>query len=128
MIIQNILVIDNDTVFRSSLKVFLENHKYKVGEAGSVKEAIKNDLMAFNAIVSDGEANLDIIKLALGVPVIVTSSKASLRSAIEVMKLGAANYLPKPYNLDELKKLAKWEKFAFPIFFSTPKNITVRGS
>ncbi|MGV0035242.1 MAG: sigma-54-dependent transcriptional regulator [Candidatus Azotimanducaceae bacterium WSBS_2022_MAG_OTU7] len=102
---RNILIIDNDTVFRSSLKVFLENHKYKVGEAGSVKAAIKNDLMAFNAIVSDGEANLDIIKVARGVPVIVTSSKASLRSAVEVMKLGAADYLPKPYNLDELKKI-----------------------
>ena len=41
-------------VFRSSLKVFLENQNYKVCEAESVKEAIKNDLMAFDAIVSDG--------------------------------------------------------------------------
>lgn len=104
MITQNILILDNDSVFRSSLKVFLENHNYKVCEAGSVKEAIKNDLMAFDAIVSDGETNLDIIKLARGVPVIVTSSRASLRSAVEVMKLGAADYLPKPYNLDELSK------------------------
>jgi len=104
MITQNILIVDNDTVFRSSLKVFLENHNYKVCEAGSVKEAIKNDLMAFNAIVSDGDNNTGIIKLARGIPVIITSSQASLRSAVEVMKRGAADYLPKPYNLDELKK------------------------
>jgi two-component system response regulator HydG len=105
MITQNILIVDNDTVFRSSLKAFLENHNYKVCEAGSVKDAIKNDLMAFNAIVSDGETNTGIIKLARGIPVIVTSSQASLRSAVEVMKLGAADYLPKPYNFDELNKV-----------------------
>ena len=60
--------------------------------------------MAFGAIVSDGETNTGIIKLARGISVIITSSRASLRSAVEVMKLGAANYLPKPVNLDSLKK------------------------
>lgn len=101
---ENILIVDNDIVFRTSLKVFLENHNYKVCEAKSAKDAIKYDLMAFGAIVSDGEANTGIINLARGIPVIITSSRASLRSAVEVMKRGAADYLPKPYNLDELKK------------------------
>ncbi|MEO2183820.1 MAG: sigma-54 dependent transcriptional regulator [bacterium] len=105
MISQNILIVDDDTVFRASLKVFLENHNYKVCEAGSVKQAIKHDLTTFNAIVSDGKTNTGIIKLARGIPVIVTSSRASLRSAVEVMKRGAADYLPKPYNLDELKEI-----------------------
>ena len=107
MITQNILIVDKDTVFRASLKVFLENHNYKVCEAGSVKEAIKSDLMAFNAIISDSEANTDIIKFARDIPVIVTSPRASLRSAVEIMKRGAADYLPKPYDLDELKKALK---------------------
>ena len=107
MISQNILIVDDGTVFRASLKVFLENQNYKVCEAGSVKEAIKHDLMTFNAIVSDGKTNTGIIKLARGIPVIVTSSRASLRSAVEIMKRGAADYLPKPYDLDELKKVLK---------------------
>jgi two-component system response regulator HydG len=101
---QNILIVDNDMVFRASLKVFLENHNYEVSEADAVKDAIKHDLMAFGAIVSDGEANIGIIKLARDIPVIITSSRASLRSAVDVMKRGAADYLPKPYNLDELKR------------------------
>lgn len=105
MIIRNILIVDDDTVFRASLKVFLENQNYKVCEAGSIKEAIKHDLTLFNAIVADGRTNTGIIKLAPGIPVIITSSHASLRSAIEIMKHGAADYLPKPYNLDELKKI-----------------------
>ena len=104
MIRQNILIVDNDTTFRASLKVFLENHNYKVSEAESLKDAVKHDLMAFGAIVSDGETNTGIIKLARDIPVIITSSRASLRSAVDVMKRGAADYLPKPYNLDELKK------------------------
>ena len=104
MMSENILIVDNDIVFRTSLKVFLEDHNYKVCEAESAKDAIKYDLMAFGAIVSDGEANTGIINLARGIPVIITSSRASLRSAVEVMKRGAADYLPKPYNLDELKK------------------------
>jgi len=104
MITPKILIVDNDIVFRKSLKVYLENHNYKVCEAESVKDAIKHDLLAFGAIVSDGETNNGIIKLARGIPVIITSSRASLRSAVEVMKRGAADYLPKPYNLDELKK------------------------
>ena len=105
MMSQTILIVDDDTVSRASLKTFLENHNYKVCEARSVKEAIKHDLTTFNAIVSDGRTNTAIIKLAPGIPVIVTSSRASLRSAVEIMKRGAADYLPKPYNLDELKKI-----------------------
>jgi DNA-binding NtrC family response regulator len=45
MISQNILIVDDDTVFRASLKVFLENHNYKVCETGSVKKAIKHDVI-----------------------------------------------------------------------------------
>jgi PleD family two-component response regulator len=54
---QNILIVDNDKVLRESLKVFLEKNNYKVSEAQSVKAAAKLDLMAFGAIVSDGETS-----------------------------------------------------------------------
>ncbi len=103
---QNILIVDDDTVFRSSIKAFLENHNYKVCEAGSVKEAIRHDLTAFDAIVTDtklpGSNGVNLIKIASGTPVIVTCAQASLRSAVESMKQGAADYLPKPYDFDEL--------------------------
>lgn len=106
MTVPNVLLIDNDNVIRSSLKTFLENHNYKVCEAGSVKEAIKNDLKAFNVVVTDiathESPGTEIIRLASGVPVIVTSAQASLRSAVSIMKLGAADYLAKPYDYDDL--------------------------
>lgn len=103
---QNILIVDDDTVFRSSLKAFLENHNYKVCEAGSVKDAVRNELTAFAAIVSDsrlpGSSGTSLIKMAGDTPVIITSAQASLRSAVNTMKEGAADYLPKPYDFDEL--------------------------
>ena len=105
---QTILIVDNDSVIRSSLKAFLENHNYKVCEAGSFKEAVRQDLTAFNAVVAD--ANLpdspgtDLIKLAGNVPVIIASAQASLKSAVKSMKMGAADYLPKPLDFESLAR------------------------
>jgi DNA-binding NtrC family response regulator len=105
---QTILIVDNDSVIRSSLKAFLENHKYKVCEAGSFKEAVKQNLTAFSAVVSEASLpdspGTDLIKLAGDVPVIILSSQASLKSAVATMKLGAADYVPKPTDFDELAK------------------------
>lgn len=102
-----ILIVDDDTVIRSSLKTFLENHNYKVCEAGSVREAVKHDLTAVSVIVANqalaGGNGTDLIKQAAETPVIITSAKASMRSAVETMKLGAADYLARPFDFDELQ-------------------------
>ena len=106
MSIQKILIVDSDTDIRSSLKEFLESHDYKVYEAGSIKEAAKHNLTSFATIVADirlpGGAGADMIKLAPGVPTVITSTQASLRSAVETMKLGAADYIAKPFDFAEL--------------------------
>lgn len=99
---QTILIVDKDTLIRSSLKSFLETNNYKVCEAGSVKDAVKQDLSAFAAIVCDSD-QIELVKLAADVPVIVTSSQASLRSGVNAMKIGAADYLAKPFDFDELR-------------------------
>ena len=103
MINQRILIIDDDLVFRETLKSFLEAFSYEIREAESIKDATKAYLHSFDAIISEGDANIDILTLAQNTPVIVTSSKPSLRSAVSAMKKGAADYLPKPYNFKELK-------------------------
>lgn len=109
MNIQNILIVDGDSVFRSSIKAFLENHNYKVCEATCVEDAVKHDLTGFFAVLADAVTAdtriSDIINLSTGSPVIVTSAQASLRSAVEIMKMGAHDYLPKPCDLEELASL-----------------------
>lgn len=103
---QTILLVDDDAVIRSSLKEFLENHNYKVCESTSLRSAVKLDLSSFCALIVDARLpdgkGTDLVKLAPDVPVIVTCARASLRAAVETMKMGAADYLAKPYDFAEL--------------------------
>ncbi len=103
---KNILIVEDEIVIRSSLKKFLEKKNYKICEAGSVDEAVGYDLHRFNLIITDlrlpGRAGTDLIKLAPCVPVLVMTSYASLKSAVDTMKLGAVDYIAKPFNYDDL--------------------------
>ena len=101
-----ILIIEDEALIRSSLRNFLEKQNYKICEAGSIGEAVKQDLNKFSLIVTDlrlpGPPGTDIIKLAPNVPVLVMTSYASLKSAVDTMKLGAVDYIAKPFDYDEL--------------------------
>ena len=103
---KNILIVEDEIVIRSSLKKFLEKKNYKICEAGSIDEAVKQDLNRFSLIITDlrlpGPAGTDIIKLAPNVPVLVMTSYASLKSAVDTMKLGAVDYIAKPFDFADL--------------------------
>ena len=96
-----LLIVDADAVMRASLKKFFENHNYKVCEAGTAREVVKQDFSSYSAIICD-DKQIEIVRVATDLPVIVTSSHASLRSAVTAMKLGAADYLAKPFDFEEL--------------------------
>jgi two-component system, NtrC family, response regulator HydG len=103
---KKILIVEDEIVIRTSLKKFLEKKLYKVVEAGSLAEALQNNLQDFALIITDlrlpGPAGTDIIKHAHNIPVLVMTSYASVTSAVEAMKLGAADYIAKPFDYDEL--------------------------
>ena len=104
---QKILIVEDETVIRSALRRLLERHDYRISEAGSVKFAIENfDLNEFDLIISDlrlpGAPGTDLIKHAGEVPVLIMTSYASLRSAVESMKSGAVDYISKPFDHDEM--------------------------
>jgi DNA-binding NtrC family response regulator len=105
---KKILIVEDEIVIRSSLKKFLEKQSYKVQEAGSVEEACDFDLNQFSLIITDlrlpGPVGTDIIQMASDVPVVVMTSYASVSSAVEAMKLGAADYIVKPFDYDALKE------------------------
>ena len=99
----NILVVEDETVIRTALRRLLERNGYRVSESGSVHEAeADHSLEEFDLIISDlrlpGAPGTDLIKKAGDVPVLIMTSYASLRSAVDSMRMGAVDYIAKPFD------------------------------
>ena len=102
-----ILIVEDETIIRSALRRLLEKNNFAVDDAASVDEATSRfKLEEFNLIISDlrlpGAPGTDLIALAKSVPVLIMTSYASLRSAVDAMKLGAVDYIAKPFDHDEM--------------------------
>ncbi len=103
----SILVVDDEQIIRKSLRRLLERHLYSVSEAGTVAEALtRMEGCDFDLIISDlrlpGEPGTALIKPAGDIPVLIMTSYASLRSAVDSMKMGAVDYIAKPYDHDDM--------------------------
>ncbi|WAH58070.1 sigma-54 dependent transcriptional regulator [Pseudomonas silvicola] len=103
----HILIVEDETIIRSALRRLLERNQYQVSEAGSVQEAQERfSIPTFDLIVSDlrlpGAPGTELIKLGQGKPVLIMTSYASLRSAVDSMKMGAVDYIAKPFDHDEM--------------------------
>jgi two-component system response regulator HydG len=103
----HILIVEDETIIRSALRRLLERNQYQVSEAGSVQEAQERfNIPSFDLIVSDlrlpGAPGTELIKLGQGKPVLIMTSYASLRSAVDSMKMGAVDYIAKPFDHDEM--------------------------
>jgi len=101
-----VLVVEDEAIIRTALKRLLERHEYSVSEAGSVRESLENfDMDEFDVIISDlrlpGAPGTDLIK-ATKTPVLIMTSYSSIKSAIDSMKMGAVDYIAKPFEHNEL--------------------------
>ena len=88
----HILIVEDETIIRSALRRLLERNQYQVSEAGSVQEAQERfSIPTFDLIVSDlrlpGAPGTELIKLGQGTPVLIMTSYASLRSAVDSMNI-----------------------------------------
>jgi two-component system response regulator PilR (NtrC family) len=107
-----ILVVDDERSILDFLRLLLEQEGYRVDEASSV-EAARQELAAnsFELILCDimmpDGSGLDLLReIKLTDPecaVVMMTAYASTKTAIEAMKLGAQDYVSKPFNVDELK-------------------------
>ncbi|TBW03154.1 sigma-54-dependent Fis family transcriptional regulator [Azotobacter chroococcum] len=103
----HILIVEDETIIRSALRRLLERNHYQVSEAGSVQEAQERySIPGFDLVISDlrlpGAPGTELIRLAEGTPVLIMTSYASLRSAVDSMKMGAMDYIAKPFDHDEM--------------------------
>ena len=89
----HILIVEDEEIIRTSLRKLLQRNDFLVSEATSVKAAQESfNLNSFDLVITDlrlpGSAGTDLIKASGNVPVVIMTSYASLRSAVETMRQG----------------------------------------
>ena len=114
--ISRVLVVDDELNICQSCKKILEKIDFKVLYALNGYDALKMmEAEPFDIVITDlkmsslgGMEVLQRVKEAYpDTPVIVITGYASVSSAIEVMKMGAMDYLPKPFTPDELRAIVR---------------------
>jgi DNA-binding NtrC family response regulator len=110
---KRVLVVDDEAGIRDSLKLLLRNH-FEVstasdgGEALLMVDDIRPDLILLDVIMptlGGIETLRRIREKAIPVPVIMLTATNTVRTAVEAMKLGAVDYLNKPFDVEELTTL-----------------------
>ena len=101
-----ILVVEDEQVIRSELARLLARSGHEVVEAGSVPEALSAGASdGFDLVVADlrlpGELGTTLIDVCRTTPVLVMTSYATVRAAVEAMQKGAADFVAKPFDHDE---------------------------
>ena len=101
-----LLVVEDEAIIRKSLRMLLEGAGHSVTEAWSVATATSHDLQKFDLVLSDlrlpGGSGHALINLAAPVPVLIITSHASISAAVDAIKQGARDFLPKPFDHDDL--------------------------
>jgi two-component system, NtrC family, response regulator AtoC len=109
---KRILVADDEKSILGLLETFLGDEGYEFDSASSGEEALEKakanppDLLLVDIYMPPGIDGLEVIKRLQAehssVPVIVFTAQGTSQMAIEAMQLGAYDYIPKPFDLDEL--------------------------
>ncbi|MEZ5494454.1 MAG: sigma-54 dependent transcriptional regulator [Pseudomonadales bacterium] len=103
---KRILIVEDEEIIRQALKKVLQRQQFEVAEADSVEAALALQPSQFDLVISDlrlpGAVGTDLLQRCGDTPVIIMTSYASMRSAIDAMKLGAVDYIAKPFDNDEM--------------------------
>ena len=111
---RRILIVDANEELRTLLSDVLGDLGHEVVATGDRAEALaRDDLEDFDLVISDltenAEGGIEIIselkRKRLMVPVVVSSEETQQNGLIKAFRLGAANFLRKPYDHDELRAI-----------------------
>jgi len=107
---ERVLLIDDDPGLSEVIGMLLEREGYAVARAATVKQGIALveagglDLVVTDLKLPDG-TGLDAVKAIRArhpaLPIIMITSYSSMESAIAALRLGAVDYIIKPFNNDE---------------------------
>jgi DNA-binding NtrC family response regulator len=123
---RNILVVEDDEIFLKPLLKNIERAGYRVSTTNNAEEALSIlreedfDLLVTDKKLPDMDG-VEFIKQVKAensdLAVIMMTAFGTIESAVEVMKLGAEDYLVKPFSNEELlmaiEKALKWQELSF---------------
>ena len=116
---KTLIIAEDDESIRLVTSRYLQDLGYEIFMATNLKElwklieSNKGDVLITDVMLPDGELFdilPQIVEYRENLPVIVVSAKNNLQTAISATKQGAYEYLPKPFDLDELQKLINSSK------------------
>jgi two-component system response regulator AtoC len=104
-----VLVVEDEEKLRRVVELQLKTAGFDVEQAGSAEDALKLTDRA-DVILTDlrlpGQSGLELLanlrRQDSHTPVIVMTAFGSIETAVEAMKAGAVDFLPKPFSLDHL--------------------------
>lgn len=106
-----VLIVDDDVTFCLMLETFLQKKGFEVQQSFSYSDAVKKiksfspDIILTDLRLPDQDG-LQVLHFAqreaTGVPVVLMTGYADIRTAVQAMKLGAFDYVAKPVNPDEI--------------------------
>ncbi|MDR1640476.1 MAG: response regulator transcription factor [Clostridiales bacterium] len=105
-----ILIIEDDSDISRMLEEFLGKSGYLTGVSANGLDGLKKAssghfdlaLLDLSLPYKSGDELLRELRMTSGMPVIVVSAKSLTRDKIELLQLGADDYMVKPFDLDEL--------------------------
>jgi len=112
---EKLLIVDDEKNMRVLLKDFFEEEGYQVQMAEDGPEALEKIDETFAIVISDNRMPLmegmDLLKNLKQqfpeMPVIIITAYSTPKLAVEAYKLGAASYVTKPFNPEELLQKVK---------------------
>ena len=108
----NILVVDDEANIRKTLSICLETEGHRVIGVGNARDALaeasrRSFDLAFVDLRLGTEDGLDLIPALLAaapwLKIIVITAYASIDTAVEAMRRGATDYIPKPFTPAQIK-------------------------
>ncbi len=109
-----VLIVEDEEKLRRVLALHLESQGYEALAAASAEEALRLASRAQLVLTDlrlpgmDGLALLDALQRQNPrLPVVVMTAYSSVETAVEAMKKGAADFLPKPFSLDHLNTVVR---------------------
>ena len=113
---KKVLIVDDDDAMRMALADSLESCGYEVTAAENGQEALEIfQKDQFAVVISDMRmprvGGMDVLRqikrISAQTPVILITAYGTVKTAVEAMKEGAAEFLMKPFSLDDLEFTVK---------------------